>query len=459
MMTIYTLVVVLLLFGMTIFVHELGHFLAARWAGMVVEVFSIGFGPAIWKRKIGEVTYKIGAFPLGGYVALPQMDPADRRGEKDAAEKPLPRVAPWKKIIVALAGATGNMILAVFLAYLVFWIGKPSSPSEQSCAIGFVDTNSVAYAEGLRIGDRILSVDGEPVKNWNEFAIRLSLLKNCRLEVESGGATRTVDLPTERNEIGVLSLDGVWPVNFCDVGGVVPGSSAEKAGIKAGDRIVEFNNVSLFSREQLIDLVNQARDATVGAVVLRRGARVDVLVTPEYSEEVGRALIGVQFSMMDIDYDQISHPSPGSQIRSHATAIIRILKALVTPKKARAAAQGIGGPIMILAFFWWAVSQSIMIAIWFTCFINVNLAILNLLPIPILDGGHIVFSLWEWITRRPVHTRVVNMLSNIFFFLFIAVFVFLTYRDAARLGFSRFFKRAPAAERVEEPEPAPAEQP
>ena len=117
MLTLYTIVVILLLFGATIFVHELGHFLVARRCGMRVEVFSIGFGPAIWKTKRNGIVYKIGIIPFGGYVALPQMDPSGVKPRDDGEEKrDLPRIAPWKKILVALAGVTGNMIFAVFLA-------------------------------------------------------------------------------------------------------------------------------------------------------------------------------------------------------------------------------------------------------------------------------------------------------------------------------------------------------
>ena len=123
----YVTLAVLVLFGLCILIHELGHFIAARAFGMVVETFSIGFGPAIWKKKIGGITYKIGVFPIGGYVALPQMDPsgpgtqaADASGKKDEPASPVPRVSPWKKIVVAVAGAAGNMLLAYIIAWIVF---------------------------------------------------------------------------------------------------------------------------------------------------------------------------------------------------------------------------------------------------------------------------------------------------------------------------------------------------
>jgi regulator of sigma E protease len=444
---LYTAFVVLALFGLTIFVHELGHFLVARWAGMVVETFSIGFGPAIWRRKYGDVTYKIGVIPFGGYVALPQMDPSDRKEEE---KLPLPRVAPGRRVAVALAGAAGNMILAVILAYLVYWIGKPSSPRETSCVIGFVETNSVAYAAGIRIGDEIVGINGEPVGNWDELETRAALADEAVLRVRSSEdpGLREVSVPLEHTPFGIKMLEGLSPVNFCDVGSVFSGSGAEAAGIKPGDRIVEFDGRRLWSREHLILLVNAAADRETPMVVLRGGQRLDLRVTPRYDEKVGRALIGVGFSMMDLDYSAITHPGPWSQIRGHASGIFRFLRALVTPKKARAAAQGVGGPIAIFVLFWMAVRNSVMVAVWFAGFINVNLAVINLVPIPPFDGGHVVFALWEMITRKPIQPRVFNAVMNTLFILVFALLIFLSYRDVTRLIWPRWAgenSRPPAA--------------
>jgi regulator of sigma E protease len=459
MSALYTAAAVFFLFGITVFVHELGHFLVARWSGMIVDVFSIGFGPAIWKRKIGSVTYKIGLVPFGGYVALPQMDPSDRKPDEGEEAKELPRVAPWKRVLVALAGGAGNMVLALFLAYLVYWIGKPSSPRERNCIIGFAETNSAAYEAGVRIGDEIISVNGEPVSNWDDFAMKAALLQEVSLGVRSVEGVREIKVPTEKNIIGVWSVEGIHPVNFSDVGSVFSGSSAEAAGIRPGDRIIEFNNQVLWSREHLIWLVNEARDQEVPAVVLRGGEQVAVSVTPRYNEDTGRALIGVGFSMLDMDYDSVVHPTPSSQIKGHATAIFRFIRALVTPAQARAAAQGVGGPVAILVIFWWAVQNSFMVAVWFACFINVHLAIINQIPMPPFDGGHIVFCLLEMITRRPVNARIFSLLMNTFFYTLLILLVFLSYRDVVRLILPQFSNHraaeAPAQITNQAPDEAP----
>ena len=148
--TLWILPILVLLFGVTIFIHELGHYLTARWLGLVVEVFSIGFGPSVWEKKVKGIRYKIGCIPFGGYVALPQLDPSGmshiQGGEGEEEGTPLPKEAPWRKMIVSVAGAVGNMLLAVLIAWLVFWIGIPAGPSERSSVVGFVAPDSVAYA-------------------------------------------------------------------------------------------------------------------------------------------------------------------------------------------------------------------------------------------------------------------------------------------------------------------------
>lgn len=433
-MVIYIALIVLLLFSATIFVHELGHFLVARWVGMVIETFSIGFGPAIWQRKRGEITYKIGIIPFGGYVALPQMDPSDRKDDGQTTER-LPHIAPWKRMLVAFSGALGNMVFAVALAFIVYLVGKPSSPRELSCIVGYVEPQSVAFEAGLRAGDEILALNGNPVRNWDELEMLVAFASEATLEVRSGETKEITNLriPLQRNSLGVNALDGILPMSFCDVGGVLPGLSAEAAGLRIGDRILKFDGRRIWSREHLIQMVGEAVGREVALLVRRDGQEIEVRVTPKFDPGSGRPLIGISFSSLDIDYSAVTHPTPWSQIRNHAAAIFRVVRALLTPRQAKAAAQGIGGPIAILVLFWLAVRNSLMIAIWFTGFINVNLAIINLVPLPPFDGGHVIFALWEGITRRPINRRVFNAIMNFLFVLVFGLLLFISYRDVTRL--------------------------
>jgi len=180
--------------------------------------------------------------------------------------------------------------------------------------------------------------------------------------------------------------------------------------------------------------------------VQRDGAAVVMNVTPQLDPALGRARIGIRFDPMAVEYDKVVHIPPLTQLRSHATGIFRILRRLVTPREARGTAEGLGGPLMIIYMFQDMVRKGLVVALWFTCFLNVNLAILNLLPLPVLDGGHIVFALLEWVRGKPLSTRTIGWLSQLFFGLLIAVFLLLSWRDVQRLyRISRLFRAPPAA--------------
>ncbi len=445
--TLYTIAVVAILFGVTVFVHEFGHFLAARLCGLVVDAFSLGFGPAIWQRKHKGVTYKIGCIPFGGYVALPQLDPSGTAmmqgsqaesgpadGDQAGGEPPrtLPVIAPWKRIVVSIAGAVGNILLAILLAIAVWIIGKPATPAEKSATVGYVAADSLAHQAGLRLGDEILSVNGEPVSSWVDFLIACSRYPSVSLAVQRGQDRLSLEVATEKGMFGEQTLKGVDGRSLCMVLSTEPGMSAEKAGILRGDIITGFNDTEIISRAQLIALVGERKGQTSSIQIRRNNETLSMSVTPDYDPKTDQVRIGVQFNVTDVEFDEIVHPTPWSQLKAHSTAIFRSLAALTTPGQAGPTARAIGGPVAILINYYYIVRVSLMVAVWFTCFLNVNLAILNILPIPVLDGGHILFALWEMITRRPAHAKVVSIVTNAFAVLLIAVFIFLTGRDLWR---------------------------
>jgi len=451
---IYDAVVLVVLFGVTIFIHEVGHFVAALRCGMVVETFSLGFGPAMWKREYRGIVYKVGWIPFGGYVALPQLDPsamdgiqgksdgAAAEGEPAARRGPLPPISPWKKIIVSFAGVIGNFALAVVMAWVIYL--SPSAVTENTgTMIGMVSTNSVAYQRGVRAGDQVLHVNGENVESWNDVAI-LSLLgaggtNEVVLTLRSRGGLRDVRLPTVANEMGAQIIDGIGRALPCVVSQVMAGTSADRAGLQAGDAIREFGGVEVAGTGHFIELVGDRGGEDIPLVIERAGKTVSLTVRPEHNEELGRALIGVVVSNAQSGVmPWMQHKKPWAQIKGDAAGIVRILKALVTPSESKQAAQGLGGPVMIIATLWISIQSSFLNALGFLRFLNINLAILNLLPIPVLDGGHIVFSLWEGLTRRRVNARFINVLVNVFATLLIGVFIILTYRDSLR--FTRLYR-------------------
>lgn len=468
--------VLIVMFGLAIFVHEFGHFLAARWCGMVVEVFSIGFGPAIWKKKVNGITYKIGCIPVGGYVALPQLDPSGMAtiqgeekdgnpGDKTPADKAdealadIPPIAPWKKIVVSIAGPIGNIILAVILAWVIYgWVTYVAPHGDQiekgSTLVGYVETNSVAYAQGLRAGDSIAAVNGKPVSSWIDYMTECHLTAGANaalITVRSDAGERTLVLAAEEVKGSSLSaVPGVERSTLCVLSAIMPDSPAEKAGLQAGDIVKTFDGQPVASREHFIALVAASADRAVRLALDRMGTPAEATVTPRVNEDLGRAVIGAQVSAgMKIGMQWMEHTNPWDQLRGDARSITRILKALTSRREARQAAKALGGPLMIFATLWISIQTSLLNAVGFIRFLCVNLAILNLLPLPVLDGGHVMFSLWEIVTGRKPHPRVVNVLVNGFACLLIAALIFLTLRDSTTTpGILRNFGKLRAAERA-----------
>jgi len=465
MLSLLLILAMLALFSLSIFVHELGHFLVARAFGMVADVFSIGMGKAIWQRKVGGTTYKIGVFPIGGYVSLPQMDPnsflegknsGDRKEEvrgqgsgSDGAPPPssgggsttnnqdLPRIAPWKKILVSIAGAAGNIVFAFCLATLVWWVGKPASLQEQNSIIGYIATNSPALAIGLTIGDEIVAINGESVQNWQDIFTHtalsdpeIALLLRIRAP---DGEEREMSLKTEKAPMGIWILPGIEGMDPSYVASVYPKSCAEAAGLLAGDQLLSYNGKKIYSRAHLSQMVELSAGRP-GTLEFRREGEIQATqVQSRYDEGLNRYLMGITFNTLtDLDFSTRSHPTPWAQIREYSTAIFRFLDALTTPSTSGAAAGAAGGPIAILIMLWLMLKASFVLGIGFTVFLNVNLAIINLLPLPLLDGGHVVMNLWEWGTGRPVPPRLVNALANVFAVLLLTAILILTFRDSVR---------------------------
>ncbi|MBN1556752.1 MAG: RIP metalloprotease RseP [Lentisphaerae bacterium] len=434
-------VIVAVFFGVSIMVHELGHYVAARLCGLVIDAFSIGFGPAVWKRRIGRTVYRVGCLPLGGYVALPQLDPAAMAGVQGqtGSARELPRIAPWKKIVVSLSGAGGNVVLAVVVALAVYWAGMPMTTANQPAVLGYVDRDSAAYEAGLRTGDEIVAVNGAPVDQWSRFVQEASLRERVTLRVRTAdGGEKSVRVPTEEWQYGIRMVGGVAAPEPCRVGRVTPGLSAAAAGVQAGDRLIAFNDEPVLSRGQLIEAVN-ARRGQPTTLTVERGTEGGPVtrtleVTPLYDPDTDMVRIGIVFETARtvVDTGVRVHPRPLDQLRRHASAIFRFLGNLLSPERAGQAARQMGGPVAIVSYYVGIVRSSLMLAVWFTGFLNVNLAILNLLPVPVLDGGHIVFALWEAVRGRPPHPRVVGVLVNVFVVLFITFFLYISVRDFDR---------------------------
>ena len=440
----YTVFAALFLFGVTVFVHEFGHFIVARRCGLVVKTFSIGFGRAVFKWEKDGILYKIGWIPFGGYVALPQLDPEGmEKIQGDASAEKYPEVSPWQKIAVAVSGPLGNIVLAVLLALAIWLIPGDDAGTQIRPVIGNIETNSAAYAAGLRQGDEITTVNGAAVKNWYDFTVE-TLLKNSNtvaLDVRNAGVERQLNIPVVKGEEGVRAIEGIEPAIPCLFGAVTKGSPADRAGVKSGDKALTFNGVTVLGWEHFTGLVQKVEAGVPSALIVeRKGETIELSIIPEYSDEYKRIMVGVQLGGSGLPW--MLYKNPLDQLKSDALMIVRVVKALSNRDEAPQAAKSLGGPVAIFGMLILAIKSGLLNTLGLIRLLNVNLAVLNLLPIPVLDGGHIVFSLWHGITRRKVNVKIQTVLINFFAVLLIGAMLLITFNDVDRkFQIKKFFGR------------------
>lgn len=452
---IYSVFIALFLFGLTVFIHEFGHFIVARKNGLKILTFSIGFGKAIWQREKDGIVYKVGWIPFGGYVALPQLDPEGMERIQGGEPVTFPAVSPWKKIAVAVCGPVGNILFAVVLSWVIFLGSDQPILEETSAVVGLVDESSAAYEAGIRPGDTVIAVNGKPVKSWYDFMVESLLGETDRsvdLTLLAVNTTKTVQIDIDDVEQTGQIVKGVDQAIPCLIGTVNDDSPAARAGIQADDIIVQFNGTPIIGWFQFVEVVQESPQEEISVVVKRDGQSIPLFLTPEYSEEYDRIMIGVSLGSFRV--------RPLDQLKNDASMITRVLKGLVTPAESGKVAKNLQGPVGILGMLMMAIKAGLWTTLGLIRLINVNLALLNLLPIPVLDGGHILFALWEGITRRKVNAKVQAVLINLFAILLIGAMLLVTVNDIDRkLDFKKFFgnRASDQTEQVEQPAPVDTE--
>ena len=539
---------VALLFNLLIVVHETGHFLAARWRGLVVEKFGIWFGKPLWKKTINGVEYSLGSIPFGGFVALPQMAPMDAIEGATASDRAtLPTVGPLDKIIVAFAGPLFSFLLAIVFAGLVWAVGRPVSQQETTTTIGYVVPGSPATSAlssapdvppGLRPGDKILAVDGHPVhrflsmsdsvvwyvvrsegetipfevlrdgreltfypkpltpenqSNWRRKSLRQVMIDPAYdamvAKVEAGSPAAKAGLQVndvvtavdghrlfnplqlsddEVNSYGqphILtverqhrSLQLTLPAMPFEVGDVFAGSPADRAGLKKGDDIVTINGQPAAKFADLKAIVTAHPLAAVTLSVARQGQSLTMQMTPQIPAGSHDPLIGIA-PAEDADgivWDTsgvlaLDHEAPWEQIKASVMSVVNTVGAVVAPKSG-IKLQHLGGPLFIFRtyYFLFQSEQGWRMALWFSVVLNVNLALLNMLPIPVLDGGHILLALIEAVRRRPANIRVLEVIQTACVVVILSYMAYVTFFDVGDLTAGHSTRRE-----LEFPSPAP----
>lgn len=430
--TLATILSFLLVLGVLIFVHELGHFLVARWYGVRVLTFSLGFGPKILKVTRGGTEYCISAVPLGGYVKMAGETTAD---ERQGAPDEFLSKSKWIRFQVYLAGPMMNILLAIVVLTVVLTGGAdvakyPTAPP----VIGSVSAGSAAEKGGIKPGDLVLSVNGRDVKTWDDLQMAVLPKANRQLAmvIERDGkqSTLTVTPAAEtKYELGTL---GVGPVLRPQVIRTASGMPAEKAGLKHGDVIVSVDGQSSLKREEIIAHIRKAGQTPIIFKIERGTETFDVPITPE--GEAGKSMIGLDFSTGEFKRVDLSVPQAFrmslAQNWENSQAIGRGLKELVTRETA---VKSLMGPIAIADLSGAAAKLGWRQLLDLMAMISLNLALLNLMPVPVLDGGQIAILALEGIARRDMSARAKERIAMVGAALILALMVTVIYNDVARM--------------------------
>jgi regulator of sigma E protease len=456
--TIFIVLEVLLLFNLLIFVHELGHFLAARWRGLKVDRFAIWFGKPIWKKKIGGVEYALGTIPAGGYVSLPQMATMEAiEGKSESADEPLPPISAMDKIIVAFAGPLFSFLLAVAFAAIVWVVGRPVSQDENSTMIGWVDPTGPAWKAGLRPGDVILEVDGHKVTTFappaqDSVTWRIITSHGTNIPVRymrDGKEFVAYPEPFKRAthwyERKALRMLLIRPAHRAVIYEVATNSPAALAGLKPGDEVVAVNGEKIYDFVPVIYAQEMLTNGPIRPVTLtvKRGSETfdrALLAEKPLKPADSGPMFGIAAWQGNTNITLV-HPGPMEQITASANQIFATLGTIFS-RKSEVGIQQLGGAVMIIRLYTnlFESEHGWRQVLWFSVILNVNLALLNLLPFPVLDGGHITLALIEAARRRPVSGRVLQYLQSacamalIGFMLFIAFFDTGDWVRSARSG-------------------------
>ena len=424
-----------------IFVHELGHFLAARKAGVVVEKFALGFGPKIVGFRKGNTEYLIAAIPLGGYVKMK----GEEVGEEGTDEKGSFSAAPVEhRLAIAFAGPLFNILFAISIYYFVYLMWVPALAP----IVGTVNDDSPAITAGLQTGDRILAIGDKKILYWEQLQkiVHESPGRSLNIKFERNGNIKHVpispvtkqitDLFGDKKSVGLI---GITPlVNNITL--VKANTPAARAGIKEGDVLLKVDDTEIFGWANLKTAAIDKPEQELSFYILRNGAKKVLKITPEAKTakdlqgkeiKIGMLGIGMSGEMTQEQYGffgafKRALEETGKLIFLIAVSIKKMIWGSIP-------ADSIGGPILIFQIYGEQAEQGFNELIRLTALLSINLGLLNLLPIPVLDGGHIFFFLIEILKGKPISERNRERAQQVGLFMLIGLMVFAFYNDIVRV--------------------------
>ncbi|HET7694876.1 MAG TPA: RIP metalloprotease RseP [Vicinamibacterales bacterium] len=437
-----TILAFLFVLGVLIFVHELGHFLMARRIGVRVLTFSLGFGPKLVNFKRGGTEYCISAIPLGGYVKMAGENPEDSR---TGAQDEFLSKGKWQRFQVLVMGPVMNLLLAIVVMALVYYQGAQVPQFEQQpVVIGTFTADSVAARAGLKPGDRIVSVDGDPVDTWEKFG--MAIVSKAKRSVtigyvRDGRAGEVIVVPTAQGKYEMGDI-GVHPQIHPEFDEIVPNQPAAQAGVQKGDVVLALDNEVPVSYDQLIETLRSSPGKTL-VLQIKRGETVQTVnLTPQH---LGTTLMvnGVETPIATVGAKilpwETRTVNPGiaeafklslQKNWEWTRLIVETLGGLFTRETS---VKQLMGPVAI-ADLSGAAAQAGWISLFsLMAMISLNLGLLNLMPIPVLDGGHIFILALEGLARRDFSMRVKEKMLLAGFVLLLMLMVTVIYNDLMRI--------------------------
>jgi regulator of sigma E protease len=446
---VLTLLAFLVVIGVLVFVHELGHLVAAKSVDIEVPRFSIGFGPRVWGFRRGETEYVISALPLGGYVRMVGMeDTAALEGGTEPERMPDGRefdAKPlWARAWVVSAGVLMNFLFAIVVIAAVTWAygDRVINTTRIALAPAAAEAPAGAQLADVTHGAELSAVGGQPVATWNDIAAALATAPAGPLQLEFTDAPpATLDLPADdAARLEVLRL--LEPYVPAVIGPISPGSPAARAGFETGDRVVSAGGQTIETWSQFVQVVQAHPDRELTLQVERRGEPVTLTATPagerELNEQGERVLIGrlgVGQQTVEIAHQPVGLGASISrgwqETWGTSSMIVRLLGDLLTGAESPRA---LGGPLAIGQISGQAASLGLEMFLRWMALLSINLAVLNLLPIPVLDGGQLVFLAVEAIRGRALSVEQRMRLSNVGLIIVVGIMVWAITND-----FLRFF--------------------
>ncbi len=422
----------ILVVGLLVFIHEFGHFIMARRVGVRVEVFSFGFGPRLFGWKRGDTDYRVSALPLGGYVKMTGEDPKD---EDAGSPFSFTQQTVGSRMKIVIAGPVMNLLLPFFLMPLVYLLGiEQPAYLDKPPVIGWVEEDSPAQVGGFRPGDTILTIEGATVATWEKAKLLFASNPGRDLAVTVLRGDEQLPLRIVPESKGASAgYTGLLPEMRPVIDTVQPDLPAAKAGLLGGDEIVSIQDEPITHWAQMAQIIRSHPDQSLTFTIRRGEATFSTTIEPHKQEDSGIGVLGITHLEETVvkRYGLLHSIQSGFGDVLHSFALTFYV--LGKFFSGTLSVKTLGGPILIAKMTGDAARVGLASLISFVAFLSLQLGILNLLPIPVLDGGHIVFFLIEALTKKPINVKIRETAQQVGFIVLLLLILVVSYNDLMRI--------------------------